>query len=274
VQKQLAEETIKQTLHTEGPKAKAAGLMQTPNTCSVDLSEKATGIKTPKGTLNLVAAKGHSGAAKINDPAFVNFANDQASQLQKLTQKQKQAIWRYTAGSTHTMKYLVYGETDDYFKESSISGKASPYKNGMTAEAIQKVCDNISAGLKKVKHPDLWVSRACSLMDWATADNPGGISLAELKAMAKSGETFENKAFLSTSPSEIPTFSLGGSSPVCRRFFVPQKATGGYIDSISEYGTKEGCHEYEFLLDKKTKTRIMKVEEVNGVIYTYEEVVV
>ncbi len=272
---------IAYNLKAGGPKAKAAGLMQTPNTCSVDLSEKATGIKTPKDTLNLVAAKGTAGYAKLNDPAFENFANDQAAQVKKLTKKQKAAIWRYTAGSTHTMKFLVYGETDDYFDDGGSDsykykqqGYTNPYAKGMTAAAIQKVCDDISAGLKKIKHPDMWVSRAASLMDWAGPDKQNGITLDELKAMAKSGEVFENKAFLSTSPSEVPTFSLGGSAPVCRRFFVPKKAAGGYIDSISEYGTNKGCHEYEFLLDKKTKTRIMKVEEVNGVIYTYEEVVV
>jgi hypothetical protein len=144
----------------------------------------------------------------------------------------------------------------------------------MTGKAMQKVADNISAGLKKMKHPAMWVSRAGSLMDWATNDNPGGLTLADLKKMAKSGEVFENKAFLSSSPLEKPTFSLGGTNSVCRYIYTPEEASGGYIDSGSHYSSKNGSTEYEFLLDKKTKTRIMKVEEKNGVIYTYEEVVV
>ena len=51
-------------------------------------------------------------------------------------------------------------------------------------------------------------------------------------------------------------------------FFVPKKAKGGYIKSVSNYE-----NENEFLLDKGTKTRIMKVEKRDGKIITYEEVV-
>jgi hypothetical protein len=176
--------------------------------------------------LNLFAKKGSYPA----DPAFKNFADYQEGLFKKLKPAEKKGILRYTQGSTHLRDWLVYGREDPDYHDDGY--KHPEYvKNGMTGKAMQKVADNISAGLKKMKHPAMWVSRAGSLMDWATNDNPGGLTLADLKKMAKSGEVFENKAFLSSSPLEKPTFSLGGTNSVCRYIYTPEEASGGYIDS-------------------------------------------
>ena len=78
---------------------------------------------------------------------------------------------------------------------------------------------------------------------------------------------FTNEAFLScTSLME----RVYGSNQARRHIYVPKKAPGGFIKNLSEYP-----HEEEFVLDKKTKTRILKVEkDALGVIHIYEEVVI
>jgi hypothetical protein len=195
-----------------------------------------------------------------SDADASDFAEKSNAACAKLPKAQKDAIFRYSKGSTHMRDWLVYGKTDPFYKDSY-------YTAGMTGEAIQKACDKVSAGLKKLKHPPLLIDRKCSLMDWATADNPGGVTFKDLQKMAESGEVFENKAFLSSSVMDGGTY---GDDQVVRHMYVPKKAPGGYIKSISNYG-----HEREFLLDKKTKTRIMKVtKDKSGQIHVYEEVVV
>lgn len=222
--------------------------MQTPGLSSVDTSEKATGIKQAPGTLGLFKAGNYN---DVDDPKWDNFTKYNKAQYDSLPAEEKASIKRYTQGSTHLRDYLVYGKVEGWGE--------------YTKEALQKKVDNISNGLQKMKHPPMWVNRGASLMDWATADNPKGITKAQLKKMAKSGEVFTNDAFLSTNPTDKITY---GSESVIRRFYVPEEASGGYIASGSAYK-----NEKEFLLDKKTKTRIMKVEEVNGTIITYEEVI-
>jgi hypothetical protein len=103
-------------------------------------------------------------------------------------------------------------------------------------------------------------------MDWATKDNPSGVTFEKLQEMAQSGEVFENKAFLSCSPVQGSTY---GDGEAVRHIFVPKKAPGAYINGASAFD-----NEKEFLLDKGSKTRIMKVEkDNNGKIHIYEEVV-
>lgn len=230
-----------------------------------DFSEAAVGWKLPKGTQ--MSFKDSNGA----DFKAYKTANETA--CKKMTKKQLAAVWRYTAGSTHLRDWLVYGKTDSWYTDSGNDtykygpmGWTNPYKNGMTGDALQKAADAISAGLKKVKHPDIIVNRNCSLMDWATADNPGGVTFKDLQDMAAIGEVFENKAFISATPLEK---SVYGNSQARRHIFVPKKANGAFINSVSEYD-----HENEFLLDKNTKTRIIKVEkDKSGTIHVYEEVV-
>ena len=230
-----------------------------------DFSDAAVGWKLPKGTQ--MSFKDSNGAD------FKAYKATNAAACKKMTKKQLAAVWRYTAGSTHLRDWLVYGKTDSWYKDSGNDsykygpmGWTNPYKNGMTGDALQKAADAISAGLKKVKHPDIIVNRNCSLMDWATADNPGGLTFKDLQDMAASGKVFENKAFISATPLEK---SVYGSSEARRHIFVPKKANGAFINSVSEYD-----HENEFLLDKNTKTRIIKVEkDKSGTIHVYEEVV-
>jgi hypothetical protein len=208
-----------------------------------------------------------------NSADFKQYKQKNAAACEKMTKKQTAGIWRYTAGSTHLRDWLVYGKTDDWYKDGGYEsnykkiGVTNPYKNGMTGAALQKVADDISAGLKKIGHEDIIVNRNCSLMDWATPGNPNGVTFSTLQKMAKTGEVFENKAFLSATPLEN---SVYGNSQARRHIFVPKKATGGFIDSVSAYKDIEN----EFLLDKNTKTRIIKVEkDKTGTIHVYEEVV-
>ena len=210
------------------------------------------GYKFPKGTQELFETY------HIDQS---DFSQKAAKANEKLTQKQKDAILRYTQGSKHLRNWLVYGKTDEHYKDHY-------YSKGMTGEAMQKAADDISAALKKTPHPTMLVERKCSLKDWATPENKNGATFESLQKMAETRETFEFKAFLSTTPVKGGTY--GEDDDTMRHILVPKKAPGGYIKSISEYG-----HEKEFLLDKKTKTRIIKVEkDKSGIIHVYEEVVV
>jgi hypothetical protein len=208
--------------------------------------------KLPKGTQMLFD--------KSKDLNKSLFALNSATDAKGLPDHQRAAINRYTGGSSHLRDWLVYGKTDEHYKDHY-------YTNGMTGAAMQKCADDISAGLKFIDHPDMLVTRKCSLKDWATKENPEGISFEDLQQMEKNGTVFENQAFLSTTPIKGGTY--GASNSAMRHFFVPKKAPGGYIASISEYDIEK-----EFLLDKKTKTRIIKVEkDQHGIIHVYEEVV-
>lgn len=231
------------------PKAMKSGMLQTKGLSKTKLTKATTGISTPKGTLGLYAADGYKG---VIDPAFKNFEEQYGSaQTSKYTAAEHKSVNRYTQGSSHLRDYLCYGKVEGWGE--------------YTKEALQEKVDNISAGLAKMDHPDMWVCRKCTLMDWATKDNPNGVTFEDLKKMKKNGEVFTNAAFLSSTPAEGGTY---GDNELVRHFFVPKKAKGGYIKSVSNYK-----NENEFLLDKETKTRIMKVEKKDGKIITYEEVV-
>ena len=224
------------------------GQLQTKGLAKIKLTKATTGISTPKGTLGLYAAEYES----VIDPAFKNFEDQYGSvQTAKYTKQEKKSVLRYTQGSKHLRDYLCYGKVEGFGE--------------YTKEALQEKVDNISAGLAKMDHPDMWVCRKCTLMDWATKNNPNGATFEDLKKMKKDGEVFTNAAFLSSTPAEGGTY---GDKELIRHFFVPKKAKGGYIKSVSSY-----ADENEFLLDKGTKTRIMKVEKKDGKIITYEEVV-
>ena len=224
------------------------GQLQTKGLSKTKLTKATTGISTPNGTLGLYAAENES----VIDPAFKNFEEQYGSaQTSKYTAAEHKSVSRYTQGSSHLRDYLCYGKVEGWGE--------------YTKEALQKKVDNISAGLAKMDHPDMWVCRKCTLMDWATKDNPNGVTFEDLKKMKKNGEVFTNAAFLSSTPAEGGTY---GDNELVRHFFVPKKAKGGYIKSVSNYK-----NENEFLLDKGTKTRIMKVEKKDGKIITYEEVV-
>jgi hypothetical protein len=224
------------------------GQLQTKGLSKIKLTKATTGISTPKGTLGLYATEYES----VIDPAFKNFEDQYGSvQTAKYTKQEKKSVLRYTQGSKHLRDYLCYGKVEGFGE--------------YTKEAIQEKVDNISAGLAKMDHPDMWVCRKCTLMDWATKNNPNGATFEDLKKMKKDGEVFTNAAFLSSTPAEGGTY---GDEELIRHFFVPKKAKGGYIKSVSSY-----ADENEFLLDKGTKTRIMKVEKKDGKIITYEEVV-
>lgn len=248
INKSKAKETLEKILEKEG-------ITHSP----YDFSESNIGWKLPKGTMMPVSSI----------PS--DYAHKNKLACDKMTVKQKTGVWRYTAGSEHLRDWLVYGKTDswkDSDKEDLYSAKGykNPYKNGMTGEALQKVADDISAGLKKVKHDNMIVNRKCTLMDWATKDNPGGVTFEDLQEMSKNGTVFENKAFLSATPLKESKYGASGAR---RNIFVPKKAPGAYIESLTEYPG-----EHEFLLDKNTKTRIIKVEkDTNGVVHVYEEVV-
>ena len=230
------------------PKAMKSGMLQTKGLSKTKLTKATTGISTPKGTLGLYAAENES----VIDPAFKNFEVQYGSaQTSKYTAAEHKFVNRYTQGSKHLRDYLCYGKVEGWGE--------------YTKEALQEKVDNISAGLAKMDHPDMWVCRKCTLMDWATKDNPNGVTFEDLKKMKKNGEVFTNAAFLSSTPAEGGTY---GDNELVRHFFVPKEAKGGYIKSVSNYK-----NENEFLLDKGTKTRIMKVEKKDGKIITYEEVV-
>lgn len=112
-----------------------------------------------------------------------------------------------------------------------------------------------------MKHPPLWVVRGCSIDDW----NDYGVTKPE-DLFNLIGKTCVFKGFTSSSVSSIE------DSPreVHRYIYVPEKVKGGYLNSNSEY-----AHENEFLLDKNTKTHIVKVEIMkNGKVQTVEEVIV
>lgn len=230
-------------------KAKSHNVLQTEGMSKLDFTKEATGVRTPKGTLGVYASDIRD---RITDPAFNNFKKQYGSaQTAKLTKQEHDAVYRYTHDSESVRDYLCYGKA---------------YGLGdMTKEAFQEMADNMSAGLSKMEHPDMWVKRGCSLMDWATKENPNGVTFEELKKMQEHGESFKSKSFLSTSPKDV---GASWSDGVVRNIFVPAKARGGYIDSISCYKGED-----EFLLDKETKTRIMKVEKKGDQIITYEEVV-
>ena len=231
------------------PKAMKSGVLQTKGLSKTKLTKATTGVSTPKGTLGLYATEEYKG---VIDPAFKNFEEQYGSvQTAKYTKPEKKSVLRYTQGSKHLRDYLCYGKIEGWGE--------------YTKEALQEKVDNISAGLAKMEHPDMWVCRKCTLMDWATKDNPNGVTLDDLKKMKKNGTIFTNAAFLSSTPAEGGTY---GDNKIVRHFFVPKKAKGGYIKSVSAYQ-----NENEFLLDKGTKTRIMKVEKKDGKIVTYEEVV-
>ena len=214
-----------------------------------------TGIKTPQGTV--LPAETEPQVEAFNKKYGINACG-------KLQSNENKFINRYTAGSRHLRDFLVYGKTDPGFSDNA-------YPDGMTTAALQKAADTISEGLKKMKHPDMWVVRKASLKDWANKSNPSAATYEELESMMKAGKVFTNKAFLSTTISDLARSSnIGyGSNSVCRIIYVPKKASGGYIADKSNYKSEK-----EFLLDKGTKTRIMKVGKgEDGRIYVYEEVV-
>lgn len=223
--------------------------LQTKGLSKTKLTKATTGISTPKGTLGLYAVEGYKG---VIDPAFKNFEVQYGSaQTAKFTKEEHDAVYGYTDTWVHLRDYLCYGKVDGNGKH--------------TKESLQEDVDQISAGLAKMEHPNMWVKRGGSLMDWATKDNLSGATFEDLQRMQKDGTVFTNASFLSTNPSERITY---GSKSVVRHFFVPKKAKGGYIKSVSAH-----AEELEFLLDKGTKTRIMKIEQKGGEIITYEEVV-
>ena len=223
--------------------------LQTKGLSKTKLTKATTGISTPKGTLGLYAVEGYKG---VIDPAFKNFEVQYGSaQTAKFTKEEHDAVYGYTDTWVHLRDYLCYGKVDGNGKH--------------TKESLQEDVDQISAGLAKMEHPNMWVKRGGSLMDWATKDNLSGATFEDLQRMQKDGTVFTNASFLSTNPSERITY---GSKSVVRHFFVPKKAKGGYIKSVSAH-----AEELEFLLDKGTKTRIMKIEQKGGEIITYEEVI-
>ncbi len=237
-----------QTQITAQPKP---GQLQTKGLAKIELTKATTGISTPKGTLGLYAAPNWKG---VIDPCFKNFEEKYGKQqIAKFTKDEHDAVYRYTQTWTHLRDYLCYGTT---------VSSAGIY----TKEDLQREVDLISAGLSKMEHPNMWVKRGGSLKDWATKENFDGATFEDLQRMQKDGAVFTNASFLSTNPSERVTY---GDQSVVRHFFVPKKAKGGYIRDASAHN-----EELEFLLDKGTKTRIMKVEkDKNGNIVTYEEVV-
>ena len=231
------------------PKAMKSGMLQTKGLSKTKLTKATTGISTPKGTLGLYAVEGYKG---VIDPAFKNFeAQYGSAQTAKFTKEEHDAVYGYTDTWVHLRDYLCYGKVDGNGKH--------------TKESLQEDVEQISSGLAKMEHPNMWVKRGGSLMDWATKDNMSGATFEDLQRMQKDGTVFTNASFLSTNPSERITY---GSKSVVRHFFVPKKAKGGYIKSVSTH-----AEELEFLLDKGTKTRIMKIEQKGGEIITYEEVI-
>lgn len=233
------------------PPAASKGQLQTKGLAKIELTKTTTGISTPKGTLGLYAAPNWKG---IIDPCFKKFEEKYGKQqIAKFTKNEHDAVYRYTQTWIHLRDYLCYGMT------------VSP--SGIyTKEYLQREVDLISSGLSKMEHPNMWVKRGGSLKDWATKENFNGATFEALQRMQKEGAVFTNASFLSTNPSERVTY---GDQSVVRHFFVPKKAKGGYIRDASAHN-----EELEFLLDKGTKTRIMKVEkDKNGNIITYEEVV-
>ena len=227
------------------------GQLQTKGLSKTKLTKATTGISTPKGTLGLYAAPNWKG---VIDPCFKKFEEKYGKQqIAKFTKNEHDAVYRYTQTWIHLRDYLCYGMT------------VSP--SGIyTKEYLQREVDLISSGLSKMEHPNMWVKRGGSLKDWATKENFNGATFEALQRMQKEGAVFTNASFLSTNPSERVTY---GDQSVVRHFFVPKKAKGGYIRDASAHN-----EELEFLLDKGTKTRIMKVEkDKNGNIITYEEVV-
>ena len=227
------------------------GQLQTKGLSKTKLTKATTGISTPKGTLGLYAAPNWKG---VIDPCFKKFEEKYGKQqIAKFTKNEHDAVYRYTQTWIHLRDYLCYGMT------------VSP--SGIyTKEYLQREVDLISSGLSKMEHPNMWVKRGGSLKDWATKENFNGATFEALQRMQKEGTVFTNASFLSTNPSERVTY---GDQSVVRHFFVPKKAKGGYIRDASAHN-----EELEFLLDKGTKTRIMKVEkDKNGNIITYEEVV-
>lgn len=112
-----------------------------------------------------------------------------------------------------------------------------------------------------MSHPSMWVDRGGTLLEWKDY----GITKPE-DLFKLVGKTCEFKGFTSCSISSQGKFN----GDVYRHIYVPQEAYGGYLDGNSEYE-----HEHEFLLDKNTRTRIVRVEiGKNGEVYTVEEVIV
>ncbi len=247
---------------TTGAAVKAAKT-QTKQTTSIKKAKNAdvysfknTGIKAADDTVLPMTSK-----RELN-----NFGNKYGTpELAKLPRPEYAAIVRYTHGSGHTRDWIVYGQTRPWFSDST-------YPHGMVGPAIQRTVDNISKGLKKMKHPNMFVVRKAGLMDWANQKNPRGATYNDLVAMQKKGTVFTNEAFLSTTMDDNvrkdPAAGYGDKE-VCRILYVPKKAVGGYVAPAAWHPDQ-----YEFLLDKGAKTRIMKVEKgKDGRIYTYEEVV-
>lgn len=227
------------------------GQLQTKGLAKIELTKETTGISTPKGTLGLYAAPDWKG---VIDPCFKNFEEKYGKQqIAKFTKDEREAVYQYTQTWIHLRDYLCYGTT-------------ASLKIECTKESLQRDVGLISSGLSKMEHPNMWVKRGGSLKDWATKGNFDGATFEDLQRMQKEGTVFTNASFLSTNPSERVTY---GDQSVVRHFFVPKKAKGGYIRDASAHN-----EELEFLLDKGTKTRIMKVEKDKyGNIVTYEEVV-
>lgn len=219
---------------------------------------KIPGFKTPEGTYGLMIMKPLSDGTPIEKIAKEFEAKYGKPQVDKLSSSEKKAIKRYTDGSSHLRDFLVYGKTDSAYKDLY-------YKDGMTAAAIQNTVDEISKGLKQMKHPPIWVKRRASIKDWATPQNLHPTE-KQLEEMMNNGTIFENKAFLSSTPHIKGTY---GDGFLVRNIFLPEKATAGYIPSTSQYE-----NEKEVLIDKGSKTRIIKIEKIDGIIHTYEEVVV
>lgn len=224
------------------------GELQTKGLSKTKLTKATTGISAPKGTLGLYATDDNK---KVIDPAFKNFEKQYGlKQTAKYNESETVSVYFYTHDSKSLRDYLCYGKRG---------------KGVLTKEKLQEHADNISAGLAKMEHPNMWVFRKCSLKDWSTKDNPDGVTFEALQKMQKEGTVFTNASFLSSTPVDGGTY---GDSQLFRHFFVPKEAQGGYIKSSSKYE-----NEKEFLLDKGSKTRIMKVEKKDGKIITYEEVV-
>lgn len=146
------------------------GQLQTKGLAKTKLTKATTGISTPKGTLGLYAAENES----VIDPVFKNFEEQYGSaQTSKYTAAEHKFVTRYTQGSKHLRDYLCYGKVEGWGE--------------YTKEALQEKVDNISTGLAKMDHPDMWVCRKCTLMDWATKNNPNGVTFEDLKKMKKNG---------------------------------------------------------------------------------------
>ena len=161
-----------------------------------------------------------------------------------LDKEDKKAVKEYSDGSCMAINGVERFEkgTPEYNKICKKFGVKD-------LDEYKEVSNNISNALNKLENVDDIVTHR--YVDDVSYITGGGSNVDDIKSAI--GKEYTEKGFMSSSIFEDKTVSFGGEDPIHIEIQVPKTARGGYINELSEKKNEE----FEYLLDKNTKFRII-----------------